>query len=734
MSIGALDLQRWRTGFRTVEWSERLTEVLPLVPIAVSMLVMAVALLPEVSVAIPNLNDDAAHYSLILNASRAIDAGQNPLDHWAPDLEFGYPQFAYYQHLPHLFVVGLNRLLFRQVDLLTLFNLTRYALMVGFPVTVYWSLRQLEFSRPAAAAAATFSPLLSAGHRFGIEYDSYVWRGYGMYTQLWAMHLSFLALACVYRTTRDGRGYLASALVLTALVLSHVIYAFIVAITLPMLVVPGMTRANAHRRVLRLLLAGIPAVIATAYFTVPLIINGAYHATSPYMEQWKYDSFGASKIMGWLVTGEVFDHNRFPVVTIAVGLGVLVALLTRTRPALLALLVFGFWLLAYFGRPTWGSLSDVISFDGRLWMHRFIGPMQIGGLLLVAVAAGWVYERIEAVHRLRWPAAAFAVILLLVSLPALGERWVYLDRNRVWMDEAQQSLNDDSDLQTVLAKLQTLPPGRVYAGLRDGWGDNEKHGPLRLPDILTFHEFETAAAPYQSLTLNSDLIWHFDERDAAHFDVLNARYFLAPSDLEVGHFLRPILQTARYTLYEAPTSGYFGLGITPAGFAGSQQDFFIAERAWFLSDLPAEGVYPAFALDGTPRLDGIDYAPMKGASNKLRALDAPDEPAASQITYEEQGPYAYEAIVDVDQPSTLFLKASYHPDWHAYVDGKEVEPFMAAPSYPAIILQPGHHDVRFVYKPNALRMPLFALGALTLIGIGLIEYRGAWHRKATRRG
>ena len=141
MSIGDVALARWRSGLGEVAWSKHVTEVLPVLPVVLSMLVLAVALLPEVTTAIPSLNDDAAHYSLILNASRAIDAGKNPVDHWAPDLEFGFPQFAYYQHLPHLFVIGLHRLLLRQVELLTLFNLTRYVLMVGFPLTVYWSLR-----------------------------------------------------------------------------------------------------------------------------------------------------------------------------------------------------------------------------------------------------------------------------------------------------------------------------------------------------------------------------------------------------------------------------------------------------------------------------------------------------------------------------------------------------------------------------------------------------------------
>jgi hypothetical protein len=716
-------------------WPQRLIGALPLFPVAVSMVVLAVALLPEVTIAVPSLNDDAAHYSLSQNASRAIDAGKNPVDHWAPDLEFGFPQFAYYQHLPHLFVVGLHRFLFRQVDLLTLFNLTRYVLMVAFPITVYWSLRQLGFSRPAAATAATFAPLFSAGHRFGIEYDSYVWRGFGMYTQLWGMHLSFLAFAFAHRTMRDGRGYLATALVLTALVLSHVIYAFIVAITLPMLLLSGATRANFRQCTIRLLLAGVPAVLATAYFTVPLVLNGVYHATSPYMEDWKYNSHGAATVLDWLVTGKLFDYNRPPVISIVVATGVAVALWTRTRMALFALAMTAFWLVAYFGRPTLGPIADVLSFDGRLWMHRFIGPVQIGAIFLVAIAAGWMWTKLEGWEP-RWPRiktlmsrryavpALFAALMLLAAIPALTERWLYLDRNRDWMNETQASLEDDHDLASIIDRLETLPSGRVFAGLRDGFGDQMKHGSVRVPDVLTFHQIETAAPPYQSLTLNSDLIWHFDFTKLAHYDILNARYFIAPADLTVPSGLQRLMETERYTLYEAPSSGYLGLGVTPVGYVGSQEDFFIAARTWFLGRLPESGIVPAFAFDGTPRLEGIEYAPMDGASSALRRLTATDAPESlGTISSEHATAYEYGATVDVAEPATLFLKATYHPDWHAYVDGKEVELFMAAPSYPAVTLTPGEHSVRFEYKPNALRTPLLIFGAGVLLAVGVIEYR-----------
>ncbi|HEX5368877.1 MAG TPA: hypothetical protein VFY10_05615 [Dehalococcoidia bacterium] len=727
MSVAGLTLQRWRSGFAESVWADRLVDALPLVPVIVSVIFMAIVLLPEVTVPVPSLNDDAAHYSLILNASRAIDAGLNPIDHWAPDLEIGYPQFAYYQHLPALFVVALNRLVLRSVSLLTLFNLTRWALMAGFPITVYWSLRKLGFSKPAAAAAATFSPLFSAGNKFGIEYDSYVWRGYGMYTQLWAMHLSFLSLAVVNRTLNDGKGYLASVLVLSALVLSHVIYAFVIAVTLPVLMLSGVTRSNWRQRVMRLMLAGAPVMIVTSYFWLPLIINGAYHDVSPYMEEWKYNSFGARTILPWLVKGQLMDVDRWPVITAFAGVGVLIALWTRTRLAMFALAMFTMWLLIYFGKPTWGSLSYPFSWDGKLWMHRYIGPVQMGAVLLIGVAAGWLWLRLDGFKRLRapWPSIIFVALILVVALPAFGERWTYLDWNRKDLEQTQTALQSDGDAYAIIATLKQLPPGRVYAGLRDEYGDLMKVLWLRFPDLLTFNQIEVAGPPYQSLSINSDVIWHFQYTNASDYDVFNARYVVASSQQQMPSFLTPIMKTDLYTLYLAPTSGYFGLATTPVGYEGPQSQLHVAIRTWFLSPLPGEGVYPAMAMPGTPHDPNVSYAPMVQAQSNLGSLESDAKPQGS-IGDENDGLGRYEATIQVDSPTTVFLKATYHPDWHAYVDGREVKPFMVTPSYPAITLQPGSHDVLFVYKSPTMRTVLLFLGLFTLGLVAACEIKRDW--------
>ncbi len=73
-------------------------------------------------------------------------------------MEFGFPPFVYYQRLPHLAVVALHRLTFGLLDLLTLFTVVRWLLLVLLPLTVAWSLRRMRFALPAAVAAGVTSP------------------------------------------------------------------------------------------------------------------------------------------------------------------------------------------------------------------------------------------------------------------------------------------------------------------------------------------------------------------------------------------------------------------------------------------------------------------------------------------------------------------------------------------------------------------------------------------------
>jgi uncharacterized membrane protein len=214
-------------------FAERWSQVVPWILILVVVIFNAVELFPEVSIPVPSLNDDAMHYLFVNRASAAVAEGQNPIDFWFPQIELGFPQFLYYQHLPALTVVALHRALLKRVELLTIFNLIRYLLMVGFPFTIYWSMRVMDFSPITAIVAAAAAPLLSTDlykYGYGFEFESYIWYGFGMYTQLWAMHLFFLSIAYLWRVITKADSYLAAIVVCSVMVLSHLIYAYMVGI------------------------------------------------------------------------------------------------------------------------------------------------------------------------------------------------------------------------------------------------------------------------------------------------------------------------------------------------------------------------------------------------------------------------------------------------------------------------------------------------------------------------
>jgi hypothetical protein len=95
---------------------------------------------------------------------------------------------------------------------------------------VWWSMRTMGFTPIASAVGAAFSPLIASNFLYGFEYNSYIWRGYGMYTQLWAMHFFFIATACLRRVLSRGTGYISAIGACSMLVLSDLMYAYLLAV------------------------------------------------------------------------------------------------------------------------------------------------------------------------------------------------------------------------------------------------------------------------------------------------------------------------------------------------------------------------------------------------------------------------------------------------------------------------------------------------------------------------
>ena len=667
----------------------------------------AVALAPEVGYPVPNVNDDAQHVAFVRRAADGWSRGENVLDLWVPEFELGVPQFLDYQHLPHVAVALLGRLTFGAVDLRTLFDLVRYLLLLAFPLTVFWSMRTMGFSSVASAIAAAASSLLSANHRYGFEYDSYVWRGFGVFTQLFAMHLSFISLATLHRVANRGTGIVSAALACTALALSHLLYAYMLAITALVLLFVGLTRTNVGARVGRFALVGAITAAATSYMWLPFFMQLAYVNVTPYLDPAKYDSFGAGPIVTWLVTGDLFDHGRIPILTLLLATGVVCAVVTRARLALLAVGLFSLWLVLYFGRPTLGPLIDLLPLHNGLYLHRLLGGVDIFAILLIGVGGAWLVSLSRAWgSRGRLVALAGASVLLLV--PALGERWSYYAQNADWMRQTAAALDADADARSILAELSRQQRGRVYAGLRANWGQALDFGipfnSVRFYNLLADHELDAVAPPNQSYSLNADLLWEFNDQDLSHYRLFNVDYVIAPRTVTFPSALRVLATTSKYVLYAAPGRGYAEYAaITRSEAASTNADLFAKELAWLRSGEPARWSFVRF-----------DYPKAAPVDVPVPIADCP----TGRIAYERVQPARFEVLARCDTASAMVIKVTYHPNWRLTVDGVAVPTFMASPSYLAFALPAGEHFIVAEYRSTPIKTPLLALGAVVLAATG----------------
>src|SRR5574337_189353 len=686
-----------RAGDSPGRWATAVLLILALIPSAFN----AIALLPELRLDVPSLNDDAFHYLMIQRASEALANGENPFDHWGPELDLGFPQFFYYQHLPHLAVVCLHRLLLKQVDLFTIFNLVRYLLLIGFPLTVYWSMRRLGFSVVAGAVAAAAATLLSSNNRTGFEYDSYVWRGFGLYTQLWAMHLFFITLDCLHRVLERGTGYAAAVVAFALLLLSHLIYAYIMGLLALVLFANGINRTNASTRTGRLAIVAVLAAVTTAYFWLPFLLFKAYLNASPYLERWKYDSFGARDILTWLMNGDLLDYGRLPVLTVLLALGIASALFARTRPERLALVLFLFSLVLFFGGPTLGRLADLLPMHEGLQFVRFNAGVHMAAILLIGVGGEWVWHRLARLPGHSHTVAA-GLLLLVLMAPALRERWEYYAFNPQWMNRTKQALNTDQDARTILAALAELPPGRTYAGLPSNWGRGIQLGDLHFYDLLTLHRIVTTSPQHASFSLNADLTWEFDDRNPAHYNLFNLKYVVAPHGLAMSPFLRRIRETPRYILYQAETSGYAQFAsISEFKDISSQSSLLSENRSWLVSPNPGAGRF-------------IHYGYPSGSDGSERSATG-GCPGGGAISEERILPGQVELRVECSEASALVLKMTYHPNWRVAIDGRPQRPFMVSPSFIGIDVPAGRHQVRMEYHSPWYKTALLLLGVCTLV-------------------
>lgn len=695
-----------------------------------------VAYSSELTIDVPEINDHVLHLGAISRANDVWQAGGNPRDPWIPYWSEGFPLLRYYQHLSHLGVVVLFRLLRGTVPLHDVFTVVRFLLLVLAPASFYAGVRMLGFERLAAGLVAACVPVLAVapdeGFLTGLQPSSYLWAGHGLFPQLVGMVLFAPAIGAVHGAVVRQRQFGFALVLLAAVCLSHLLLGYM-AITLSALVILRPEVAGRRLEVL-LNLAGLYAatLVVASYVIVPSVTESYLLHRTVWESQEYWHSYGLQQVLNWLVRGSLLDGPRAPVLTLLTGAGLIVVLVGYGRavaaPGARRFAAVGFVvsLALYFGRPTWGRLLDLLPFSDVLPMHRWICAVQYGAVLLAGLALAVMWQAIRwNVSRTRLAVAVCATVVVLG--PAFSSQWQASRRAAAMRKQAERDYQSGgrglNELLLEVHQRDLEQPGRAYAGRGWDWGKDYKLG--YVPVYMLWPEYDISAIAYMfMMSLNTDVEAEFDPQRKDHHDLFNVRHLFHYDQASLPPFAR--VYATRPGIYAATveTPGYFSLvGADLFYRFGKNGSRALLElnRAFVRSQLHATRRFVRIGVGdrasprpGEREISGPADIEQLG-SDPWRAPDG----AVHDIWGHND---RFGARVETREPAYVLFRMTFHPNWRAFVDDKPVETVMLSPSFIGIPVDPGEHRIEVRYVPSAWTSVLFYLG-LAVLGGGVLGDR-----------
>jgi Gpi18-like mannosyltransferase len=675
-----------------------------------------------------NLNDSSFHLLMVRWAEGQIHQGRLPLDGWFPYLSLGSSFFHHYQSLPQT-LTALGAVA-TGAGGQTIYLWTTYLLLATWPVAVYMGARLLEWDRWTAGAAAAVSPLIVSTPGYGFEHSSYVWQGYGVYSQLWAMWLMPLAWGLSWRAVARGRMYALAALAVALTIACHFIAGYLVVLTIGVWVI--VLGRGFWRHAGRGALIGVGALAIASWTLVPLIDDTKWSNQSEYYKGTVFnDSYGAHTVLHWLFHGQLFDAGRFPVLSLLVLGGVVAcAVGARRDPRARGLLgIFALSLALFFGRPTWGRALDLLPGMADVQVHRFVMGVDMAGILLagvgLAVGLRWARRTLRGLSPSG--AAACAVGLgVLVLAPAWVERLHYDNRGAAEI-RAQRSYDASAGpaIDRLLAIVEKQGGGRVYAGNRGNWGADYRVGYVPMHAWLADHGIDAIGFTFRTVqSLSTDPEAAFDETNPAQYQMFDVRWLLLPADRPPPVPATLVASGGGSRLYRVDTSGYFQVVDRSAAIRENRTDVSDASAAFRSSNLASRSIYP-----------GVAFAGGAAPPPTFRGLSPPSGPPGVVISQHAALPDGrFDATVDARRAAVVLLKATYDPRWSVTVDGVPAKAAMMAPSLLGVEVGPGTHTVAFRYKPYGDYPLLFGAGLLALLVLGVAGARGFLGTTTARGG
>ena len=691
------------------------SELCGLLLVALACTFNAVLLFPELRIAQLPVNDGVFHLAASERLAEGFTRREPFLDPWVSEWSLGYPVWRSYQPLPHVVGALAIRLGEGHASHAVSFAALQYLLLVLFPASLYCGARMMGMSPCAAGLAAVLVVAPSASgnlDRYGAGYGATTWRGSGLYTQLFALHLLVWCWGLTVRALDHGRGRATAAVALAATALSHIVFGYVAFVSALVLAWVGPVGRRCER-LARLATVCLPALVLLAWFVIPLALSRHEVNHSRWEDGYKWDSFGAPFLLGQLVSGRLFDAGRLPVLSLFVALGTVIAV-ARIREALprrlLALAIV--WLGLFFGRETWGHLLLIAGVPADFHIHRLQAAFELSAVLLAAWGIDGVLRvAFDVDRRLAFGIAA----ALTIALVATGrDRARYLEQNASWGRQSLEAYEAErNDLQAALGDVRAIlaeRPGRVSAGLAASWGKQFKIGAVPVYAFLTREHFDQASFLYHSMSLTSDVMVLRDESNPVDATAFGIRAIVAPVGRTMPERFRLRGRHGRFAVYEASAEGYFGLVDVGARYTGPRSSFYEPSAAWLHGDLERLGIVAVFDSEdeSLPRFGRWERFPQPAP-----VMLSP----RGKVMSESKNGEVYEARIVVERPCYAIVKITWFPDLAATVDGVAIPAVRVTPGFAAVALPAGTHTVVVRYQPGPLKAILLGGGIFVFVSL-----------------
>jgi len=675
------------------------------------------ASLRALTVGVAYLNDSSLHEQMVRFATAQLRAGRLPLTSWFSFLGEGSPQFLHYQSLPAILTGAVGLLIGPDVA----FRWSLYLLLSMWPISVYLSARAFGAGRPAAAASAAMAPFLVSATGVGYEQHAYVWTGFGVWSQLWAQWTLPLAWGHSWRAIRDGRGYLTAVLLTALTVALHFETGYLaLSVLLVWPLVAGRPLVARLRRA-AVLLGG--SLLAAAWVIVPLLEQRRWAAVNePLQGTGLVNGYGARRVLDWLVSGQLLDHGRLPVVTVFAALGFGLAWLAWSsdadaRAVLVALAVC---LLFAFGRTTFGSLVDLIPGSADLFFRRFIMGVQLAALLLAGRGAAWLAAGCVRLLKARvplWPPVLSPAAGLVAAVAVLAPAWLALgayDRHDGAAIAAQRRADDTkgADVDRLVAVIKRDGGGRTYAGMPSNWGQDFTVGAVPVFKYLESRDVDEVGYALRTASLMTDPEYYFDDRDPSDYRLFGIHYLIIPigSRPPVPAALK--LRAGPYSLWTRTGAGaVLQAGTIVAHLTANRTDIGTRTLPVLHSDLAQHERNEQVRFDQSG-------SGVPARSSRSSTVPPPRRSAGTVVAQADHlttGRAA--ATVVMHRRGVVVLSASFDPGWTATVDGRSQPTEMVAPALVATTVQAGTHRVVFHYAGFRGYPLLFAISAGALLAL-----------------